>query len=160
MDRGGAAVDVGTGMLDAGDMQHDTALTSNSPAALAQERYLSLTTFTRRGALKSTPVWPVAAGDGRIGFVTSTKTWKVTRINSNGRVAVQPCDAKGRVREGTHAVEGSAEVKVGDVFDDIHRRVGAKYGYQLRLINLLHALPGRRTGHRNDCAVIVSLDEP
>jgi PPOX class probable F420-dependent enzyme len=139
-------------------MQHDTAPPTRSHAPLAAERYISLTTFTRNGTPKSTPVWPVDAGDGRIGFVTSSKTWKVKRITADSRIAVQPSDAKGRVREGSHAVSGRAEVKLGERFEAINRKVKAKYGYQLRLINMLHALPGRSTGHRNDCAVIVSLD--
>ena len=139
-------------------MQHETTPTTCPPASLAAERYLSLTTFTRNGTPKSTPVWPVDAGNGRIGFVTSSRTWKVKRITTGSRVAVQPSDAKGRVHEGTHPVPGAAEVKVDETFDAINRRVKAKYGYQLWLINLLHALPGRKTGFRNDCAVIVSLD--
>ncbi len=139
-------------------MQQTTTPTTCPPAPLAAERYLSLTTFTRNGTPRSTPVWPVDAGDGRIGFVTSSQTWKVKRINFDSRIEVQPSDARGRVREGTHAVSGAAEVKVGESFDAINRKVMAKYGYQLRLINVLHALPGRKTGYRNDCAVIVSLD--
>ena len=158
MNCGVAAIDVRAPVLDAGRMQHETTSTTRPPTPLAAERYLSLTTFTRNGTPKSTPVWPVDAGDGRIGFVTSSLTWKVKRITTDSHVAVQPSDAQGRVREGTQAVSGTAEVKVGETFDAINRKVKAKYGYQLRLINLLYALPGRKTGYRNDCAVIVSLD--
>ena len=138
-------------------MEHDDAAAAAS-TRVADERYLSLTTFTRTGTPKATPVWPVDVGQGRVGFISSSHTWKVRRINANGRVSVQPCDAKGRVREGSQALSGSAEVVLGEGFETLHRKVQAKYGYQLRLINMLHALPGRRTGHRNDCAVVISLD--
>jgi PPOX class probable F420-dependent enzyme len=133
--------------------------TARTPStALADERYIALTTFTRDGSAKSTPVWPVDAGDGRIGFITSSQTWKVKRINNDSRVVVQPSDAKGRVREDTPALSGSAEMIVGSQFESLQRRVKAKYGVQLRIINMLHALPGRTTGHRNDCAVLITLD--
>jgi PPOX class probable F420-dependent enzyme len=131
---------------------------ASSADLLADERYIALTTFTRDGTPRSVPVWPVDAGDGRIGFITSRQTWKVKRINHDCRVEVQPCDAKGRVREGTQAVSASAQVVVGVPFEALRSTVKAKYGYQLRFIDFLHALPGRRTGHRNDCAVVISLD--
>ena len=76
-------------------MQHDTTPPTRSLNALAAERYISLTTFTRNGTPKSTPVWPVDAGHGRIGFVTSSKTWKIKRITGDSHVLVQPSDAKG-----------------------------------------------------------------
>lgn len=139
-------------------MRHDHANTTTSAPLLATERYLSLTTFTRDGTPKSVPVWPVDAGDGRIGFISSSKTWKVKRIRADSRVAVQPSDAKGRVRENTTPIPGFAEVVDGAAFDSMRRKVKAKYGFQLSIIDALHALPGRRTGHRNDCAVVISLD--
>lgn len=139
-------------------MTNPTTKTASSSAQLASERYIALTTFTRGGEARSTPVWPVAAGDGRIGFVTSTKTWKVKRIQHDPRVRVQASDAKGQVSGRSPALSGHAELLVGDAFESLHQTVKAKYGYQLRIINLLHALPGRRTGHRNDCAVVITLD--
>ena len=61
-----------------------------SSAVMADERYIALITFRRDGTPKRTSVWPVDAGDGRIGFITSSKTWKAKRIGNNNRVAVQP----------------------------------------------------------------------
>jgi PPOX class probable F420-dependent enzyme len=157
-DRSAAAIDVLAASVDAGRMQRHTRAAPAPSSALAAERYLSLTTFTRAGTPKSTPVWPVDAGDGRVGFISSTKTWKVRRIEAGSRVLVQPSDVTGKVRPNSQSFAGSAQVVVGQAFEMMSRRVSAKYGYQLVLINLLHALPGRRTGHRNDCAVIISLD--
>ena len=130
----------------------------SSSTELAAARYAALTTFTRHGTAKQTPVWPVTMGDGRIGFITSSQTWKVRRISADHRVMLQPSDAKGRPCVDTVAVAGSAEVVLDEGFDAVRRKVKAKYGYQLWIIDLLHALPGRRTGHRNNCAVIVSFD--
>lgn len=104
-------------------------------------------------------MWPVDAGAGRLGFVTSSQTWKAKRINNGSRVEVQPSDGKGRVLAGTRATSGSAELVFGEAFELLQCKVRAKYGYQLRIINMLHAIPGRRTGYRNDCAMIVSFDQ-
>jgi PPOX class probable F420-dependent enzyme len=158
MDCGAPAIDVRAPIPDARRMQDINAKATQQPTTLAGERYVALTTFTRDGTPKSTPVWPVDAGDGRIGFITSSQTWKVKRINNDSHVAVQPSDGKGRVREDTPAISGSAEVVLGDAFESLNRKVKAKYGFQLWVINILHALPGRKTGHRNDCAVVISLD--
>jgi PPOX class probable F420-dependent enzyme len=158
MNGGAAAIDVPGSAAHAGLVKHSNATATTSSDLLADERYLALTTFTRDGTPKSVPVWPVDAGDGRIGFITSQQTWKVKRINNDHRVVVQPCDAKGRVRAGTQVISASAKVAVGAPFEALQSKVQAKYGYQLRFINFLHALPGKKTGHRNDCAVVISLD--
>lgn len=56
---------------------------------------------------------------------------------------LQPSDAKGRPCAETVAVAGSAEVVLDEGFDAVRRKVKAKYGYQLWIIGMLHALPGR-----------------
>lgn len=138
---------------------HTTKTTTTTPPTtdLAAARYVALTTHRRDGTTTSTPVWPVDAGDGRVAFVTSTQTWKVKRIAEDSRVLLQSSDMKGRAVAGTLAIAGMAEVVQGEVFDTTRRAVKAKYGIQLRIIDLLHALPGHRSGHRNDCAVVVTL---
>ncbi len=124
--------------------------------SLAGERYMALTTYRSDGTPRSVPVWPVDAGGGRIGFVTSSRTWKVRRIMNNSAVEVQPSDARGRTKSDTEPIPATAQVVEGSEFERINARVKAKYGIQLRIINLFHALPGSRTGHRNDCAVILT----
>ena len=126
---------------------------------LAEEKYIALTTYKKDGSPKSVPVWPVDAGDGRVGFITSSQTWKVKRIVNNPRVELQPSDSRGRVKENTEPISGTAEVAAGARFDALNAKVKTKYGLQLKIINFIHALPGSRTGHRNDRAVIVTLDD-
>jgi PPOX class probable F420-dependent enzyme len=46
------------------------------PKDLAQEKYVSLTTFKRDGTPVSTPVW-CAGDDGRLLVWTGASTWKV-----------------------------------------------------------------------------------
>ncbi len=136
--------------------QHSTNEPDRSTSPLAAEKYIAFTTYRSDGTARSVPVWPVDAGEGRIGFVTSSRTWKVRRLGRNPEVRIQPSDSRGRVKAGTEPVPGEARVVTGEDFDRIRARVGDKYGIQLRIINLIHALPGRRTGHPNDCAVIVT----
>ena len=154
---GAVAIDVDAAMPDAGRMHHSKTEPATSSTLLADERYIALTTFTRDGTPKCQPVWPVDAGAGRLGFITSSRTWKAKRINNDSRVEVQPSDGKGRVLANTRAASGSAELVFGEAFELLQCKVRAKYGYQLWIISMLHALPGRRTGYRNDCAVIVSF---
>ena len=139
-------------------MQSHTQLTQTTVTALADEKYLALTTFKKDGTPKSVPVWPVDAGEGRVGFVTSSQTWKVKRLANDARVELVAADARGRVEEGAVRVSGVAEVVDGVEFDALNAKVAEKYGFQLTLINFLHSLPGRRTGHANDRAIIVTPD--
>ncbi len=128
---------------------------------LADETYMAFTTFKKDGTPKPAPVWPVDAGDGRIGFITSSETWRVKRLANNNRVEMQPSDARGRIKEGTSPQSGTAEVVEGSGFDSIHSKVREKYGYKLTLINGVHSFQRliRRGGHANDRAVIVTLDD-
>ncbi len=134
--------------------------TKGCPAMkLADEKYVVITTYTKDGTPKPAPVWPVDAGEGRLGFVTSAHTWRVKRLANNPRVEMQPSDGRGRPKESTEVISGTAEVVDGSLFLAVKASVKEKYGYQLKLINLLHALPGKRTGHPSDRAVIVTLDQ-
>jgi uncharacterized protein len=126
---------------------------------LADEKYMALTTFKKDGTPKPLPVWPVDAGEGRVGFITSSHTWKVKRMLNNANVVLQPSDARGRVKDGTSPVSGTAEVLDGKAFDTMNAKVKKKYGFQLKIINFMHAIPGGKTGHPNDRAVIITLNK-
>lgn len=135
----------------------DTSSASRA-TELVRARYVRLTTYRRDGTAKHTPVWPVDAGPGRIAFITSAQTWKVRRIAADPRVLLAGSDMKGAPMQGADAMPGVAEVVTAEAFGWYRRLVREKYGYQLRIIDLLHGLPGDRTGHPNDCAVVVTLD--
>ncbi len=126
---------------------------------LAEEKYVAVTTYRKDGTPKPVPVWPVDAGDGRVGFITSSEPWKIKRIENNARVALQASDSRGRVKENTQSVAGTAEVVAGEDFVALAAKVKQKYGFKLKIINFMHALPGGRTGHRNDRGVIVTLND-
>jgi len=110
-------------------------------AELDRARYISLATYRLNGAEVATPVW-FAAADGRLYVFTAEQLGKVKRLRNSQRARVAPSDARGRVRgewrEATARIlsEPSAIGRTQAAFQ-------AKYGWQMRLTNLLSRLTGR-----------------
>ena len=85
----------------------DSALSWRRPGrysngvALADEKYILLTTFRRDGTPVATPVWAVPLDDGKIGFWTSSGSGKAKRLAHTERVTVQALrhDGSGQGRE-------------------------------------------------------------
>ena len=116
--------------------------------ALGDEKYILLTTFRRDGTPVATPVWVVALGDQTFGFWTSSGSGKAKRLGHTPRVTVQPCDARGRVRSGTMAIEATARVVSGSEVEAIRARVIAKYGFMTKITKALGTLAGIVKGKR------------
>jgi PPOX class probable F420-dependent enzyme len=128
---------------------------------LANEKYLRLTTFRRDGTPVSNPVWAVPVGDGKVGFWTSSGSGKVKRLAHTPRVTVQPCDARGRVKEDSTATDGTAEVVSGAEWESIRQKVNAKYGFMTKLSKFFGAVGGivkRKRIPYGDRGVIITLD--
>ncbi|SMH28558.1 hypothetical protein SAMN06295885_0204 [Rathayibacter oskolensis] len=102
-----------------------------SPAlsALADESFVSLTTFRRSGVGVSTPVWISRDGTELI-VTTPRKSGKVKRLRNDPRVTLVPCDRRGRVKEGAAVVEGSARI-VSD--EETVERLGKVFARKYRL---------------------------
>lgn len=127
---------------------------------LADERFVSLTTFTKDGRPKSTPVWIAALGDGSVGFTTQSSSWKVRRIRHTPKVLVQPSDMRGRVKAGTDPVEGTAEVVTGSGFESVRDEVAGKYGLQYRLVGLRDRIAGMLGRDvPESCGIVIRLDD-
>src|SRR5688500_10157693 len=77
---------------------------------LADERFVSLTTFRRSGQPVSTPVWVGRDGDALI-VLTPAGSGKVKRLRHEARVEVRPCGRFGAVADGVVPVEGTAELQ-------------------------------------------------
>ena len=116
--------------------------------ALGDEKYILLTTFRRDGTPVSTPVWAVSLDDGAVGFWTSSGSGKAKRLAHTARVTVQPCDARGRVREGTEAIDATARLVTGSELEAIKKRVVAKYGFQTKITKALGTIAGIARGKR------------
>ncbi|NIS36630.1 MAG: PPOX class F420-dependent oxidoreductase [Actinobacteria bacterium] len=124
-------------------------------SAIADEKYLQLTTFTRDGTPKQVPVWVVGMGDGTLGFTTALDTWKVKRIRHTPGVELVPSNARGVPKDGATPVEGTAEVVTGSRYEEILSRVKAKYGWQVGVVRFIAKL---RRQEAVNCAVVVTLD--
>ncbi|MEO8814561.1 MAG: PPOX class F420-dependent oxidoreductase [Mycobacterium sp.] len=60
-----------------------------------REKYLLLTTFTKDGTPKSTPVWGAPDGDQLL-IITDDGSWKTKRIRNTPRVTIQKCGVLGK----------------------------------------------------------------
>jgi PPOX class probable F420-dependent enzyme len=101
---------------------------------LAEERYISLTTFRRDGSPASTPVWVVSDDGERLLVWTGAETWKAKRIRRDPRVLVAASDVRGRERGPRR--EGTARVLGDDAADVVVPLLRRKYGWQRRALEL------------------------
>ena len=60
-----------------------------------QSKYLLLTTFTKDGRPKPTPIWGVPEGD-KLLVITDDGSWKTKRINNTPRVTIARSAALGK----------------------------------------------------------------
>lgn len=128
--------------------------------ALADEKYMSLTTFKRDGTPVPTPVWVVGVGDDQVGFWTSSESGKAKRLRHTDRVIVQASDARGRAKDGSEPIEATAEVVTGERLDEVAEAVRAKYGFMTKLTKVFGTIGGIVKRNRipyGDVAVIVTL---
>jgi len=105
---------------------------------LADERYISLTTFRRDGSAASTPVWVVSDDGERLLVWTGAETWKVRRIRRDPRVLVAAATMRGR--ELGPRVEAHARVLGPEAEGLVVGLLRRKYGWQRRGLELQTAL--------------------
>jgi uncharacterized protein len=111
------------------------ARTADKPttlASLADEEYVSITTFRRDGSAAATPVWVVSDDPHRLLIATAAGTWKVRRIRRDPHVRVAGCNARGKVHG--EPVEGVAQLV--DEEPLVRRLQHEKYGWKMSLLEL------------------------
>src|ERR1700745_3190357 len=69
---------------------------SRIPAAIHDQKYISLTTFRKTGVGVATPVW-FGEEDGKLYVMTRNDKGKTKRIRDNPQVKVAPCTMRGKV---------------------------------------------------------------
>ena len=109
---------------------------------LARHRYVSLATFRRNGTEVKTPVWVAAAG-GKLYVFTAGDSGKVKRLRQSSRARLAPSDARGQVL-GAWRDAVARIVTEPRTIARAHAAVRAKYGWQLRLADLVSRLGGRQ----------------
>lgn len=106
---------------------------------VAQARYLLLTTFTKDGRPKPTPIWAARHG-GRLLVITEADSWKVKRIRNTPRVTIAPCDMRGNVKG--EAVDATAAVLDPSETANVYRAIGRRYGIVGKVFNVFSKLRG------------------
>jgi len=91
--------------------------------ALADHKYVLLTTLKRDGTAVPTPVGPVHYLDG-VAVITRAQG-KVKRIRNNPSVTVAPCTFRGRLL--SEPTKAHAEILADDHIDAVLDLVAAKY---------------------------------
>ncbi|HLV86417.1 MAG TPA: PPOX class F420-dependent oxidoreductase [Candidatus Sulfotelmatobacter sp.] len=71
-------------------------MASPIPAAIQNQKYVSLTTFRKNGAAIPTPVW-FGEEDGKLFIMTRHDMGKTKRIRNNAQVKVAPCTIRGKI---------------------------------------------------------------
>ena len=108
-------------------------------ADLAKSQYLLLTTFTKDGRAKPTPIWTAADGD-RLLVITQGTSWKVKRIRNTPRVTLATCTMRGRPT--SEAVEGTAAVLDKSETGTVYDAIGKRYGLVGAVFNFFSKLRG------------------
>src|SRR5437763_15273804 len=69
---------------------------SQVPAAIHEQKYMSLTACRKTGVGVATPVW-CGEEDGKLYVMTRSDMGKTKRIRNNPQVKVAPCTIRGKV---------------------------------------------------------------
>ncbi|BBZ39982.1 PPOX class F420-dependent oxidoreductase [Mycobacterium conspicuum] len=111
-------------------------------ADLAKAQYILLTTFTKDGRPKPTPIWAALdkeRGD-RLLVITQADSWKVKRIRNTPRVTMATCTMGGRAT--SDAVEGTAALLDKSQTGAVYDAIGERYGIVGKVFNFFSKLRG------------------
>lgn len=111
-------------------------------ADLAKAQYILLTTFTKDGRPKPTPIWAALdkqRGD-RLLVITQENSWKVKRIRNTPRVMLATCTMNGRAT--SEAVEGTAAILDRSETAAVYDAIGSRYGIVGKVFNFFSKLRG------------------
>jgi PPOX class probable F420-dependent enzyme len=131
--------------------------------ALSDEKYVASTTYRKSGAAVSTATWIVPLDADKIGFWTSSASGKYKRLRNDPRITLQPADNRGKAKPGTAPAGGSAQlITSGPEFDEVQRKVRAKYGFMVGLSRFFNTVGhlGKGPFPYGDVAVVVTLSGP
>jgi PPOX class probable F420-dependent enzyme len=106
---------------------------------VAGSEYILLTTFTKDGRPKPTPIWAAPDGD-RLLVITQEKSWKVKRIRNTGRVTIAVCDRGGKPKG--EAVEARAAVLDKTANPATYDALSKRYGLIGKTFNFFSKLRG------------------
>jgi len=108
-------------------------------AEIAKSDYLLLTTFTKDGRPKPTPIWAAADGD-RLLVITQEGSWKVKRIRNTPRVTLAVCDMRGNPK--SEAIDAVATVLDKSQNGAVYDAISKSYPVIGRVFNFFSKLRG------------------
>ena len=108
-------------------------------AEVSKAKYVLLTTFTKDGRPKPTPIWAAPDGD-RLLVITEKDAWKVKRIRNTPRVTLAVCDMKGNVK--SEAVDAVATILDPSQTEKVYQAIGKRYGIVGKVFNMFSKLRG------------------
>ena len=106
---------------------------------VTRAQYVLLTTFTKDGRPKPTPIWIARDGDRAL-VITEKNSWKVKRIRNTPRVTLAVCDMRGNVKG--EAVEAIATVLDDSQTNDVYQAITKRYGIIGRVFTIFSKLRG------------------
>lgn len=106
---------------------------------VTKAQYVLLTTFTKDGRPKPTPIWITRDGDRAL-VITEKNAWKVKRIRNTPRVTLAVCDMKGKPKGA--AVEAKATVLDDSQTDLVYRAINKRYGIVGRVFTVFSKMRG------------------
>ena len=106
---------------------------------VSKAQYVLLTTFTKDGRPKPTPIWIARDGDRAL-VITEKNAWKVKRIRNTPRVTLAVCDMRGNIKG--DAIEAVAAVLPDTETETVYRAINDRYGIVGRIFNFFSKLRG------------------
>ncbi|MEI7914652.1 MAG: PPOX class F420-dependent oxidoreductase [Mycobacteriaceae bacterium] len=106
---------------------------------VTRAQYVLLTTFTKDGRAKPTPIWIARDGDRAL-VITEKNSWKVKRIRNTPRVTLAVCDMRGNVKGDT--IEAVATVLDDSETETVYQAINQRYGIVGRIFNFFSKLRG------------------
>ena len=106
---------------------------------VSKAQYVLLTTFTKDGRPKPTPIW-IARDGNRALVITEKNAWKVKRIRNTPRVTLAVCDMRGNVKG--EAIEAVASVMDDSQTESVYQAINRRYGIVGRIFNFFSKLRG------------------
>ena len=108
-------------------------------ADVAKAEFILLTTFTKDGRPKPTPMWAAPKGD-RLVVITQENSWKVKRIRNTARVTIAECDRSGK--NAGEPVEATASILDKSANGSTYGAISARYGLVGKGFTFLSKLNG------------------
>lgn len=124
-------------------------------SSLADEKFVSLTTFKKSGEKVATAMWSTRDGNALVMW-TPADSWKVKRLRHDSRVELTPCGRTGKVNDAAKTTDGSAIVDADPTETArVKQLIKSKYGFEFHVITFLERILAR--GNKDRVVVRVTF---